>query len=340
MPLNRRQFLRQTTQAALLTGSLGGLQVAPAPAQEASSALAPQPIVDTHQHLWDLTKLRLSWLQGSPRLNRNHLPEDYVKASAGLNIVKAVYMEVAADADWQVAEAEYVLDLCRCGDTPTVAAVIGGCPGDDSFRSYIMRYKNSPYIKGVRQIPRTSKMGEDLFGDRKFVDGIRLLGELGMSFDLCGSPSRLLDAARLVDACPDTRFILDHCGNADPKWFEAPGNAEPAEAVAARRKAAEQWRRDIAALAERSRVVCKISGIISLVRKDRWTPADLAPVVHHCLSVFGPDRVMFAGDWPVCTRVASLGEWVSALKAVVQDRSQEEQHKLFYGNAMRFYGLS
>lgn len=340
MPLNRRQFLRQTAQATLLTGSLGGLQVAPAPAEEASSTVAPQPIVDTHQHLWDLTKLRLSWLRGSPQLNRSHLPKDYVKASAGLNIVKAVYMEVAADADWQVAEAEYVLDLCRRGDTPTVAAVIGGCPGDDSFRSYIMRYKNSAYIKGVRQIPRPSKMGEDLFGDRKFVDGIRLLGELGMSFDLCGAPSHLLDAARLVDACPDTRFILDHCGNADPKWFEAPGNAEPAEAVAARRQAAEQWRRDIATLAERSRVVCKISGIISRARKDRWTPADLAPVINHCLNVFGPDRVMFAGDWPVCTRVASLSEWVNALKAVVQDRSQEEQHRLFYDNAMRFYGLS
>jgi len=109
--------------------------------------------------------------------------------------------------------------------------------------------------------------------------------------------------------------------------------------LAARRQAAEQWRRDIATLAERKSVVCKISGIIARARKDHWTAADLAPVINHCLEVFGPDRVMFAGDWPVCTRVASLAQWVDALKEVVRGRSQEEQRKLFFENAMRCYGL-
>lgn len=337
MPLDRREFLRQ---AALFTGSVGALRFASAQAAgEDPAAVAPLPIVDTHQHLWDLSKLRLSWLKGSPQLNRSHVMKDYLEASAGLNIVKAVYMEVAVDPDCLVDEAEYVLDLCRRGGTPTVAAVIGGLPGDDSFRTYLMRYKDNPYIKGVRKIPRTSKAGEELFGGTRFVEDIRLLGELGMSFDLCGAPSRLLDAARLVDACPDTRFILDHCGNADPKWFEAPGKDEPAEVLAARRQAAEQWRRDIASLAERKRVVCKISGIVSRARPDRWTPADLAPVINHCLDVFGPDRVMFAGDWPVCTRVASLPQWVGALQEVVKARSQQEQRKLFHDNAVRFYGL-
>ncbi len=339
MSLNRREFLRQTAQTTLLTSSVGALSRAPVQAEEKTSPTAAIPIIDTHQHLWDLQRVRLAWLKGSPQLNRSYVTKDYLAASAGLNIVKAVYMEVAADVDCQVAEAEYVLELCQAGGTPTVAGVIGGCPGDEGFRSYILRYKDSPYIKGVRQIPRTSKAGEDLFGDKQFVAGIRLLGELGMSFDLCGDPTRLLDAARLVDACPGTRFILDHCGNADPKWFETPGGNEPAEALAARRQAAEQWRRDIATLAERKSVVCKISGIIARARKDHWTAADLAPVINHCLEVFGPDRVMFAGDWPVCTRVASLAQWVDALKEVVRGRSQEEQRKLFFENAMRCYGL-
>jgi predicted TIM-barrel fold metal-dependent hydrolase len=341
MPVNRRQFFRQTAQAALLTGSVGAFHLAEVRAEgETPSAGATIPIVDTHQHLWDLGRVRLSWLKSSPQLNRSHVMKDYLQAAAGLNIVKAVYMEVAADVDCQVDEAEYISEICRRGDTPTVAAVIGGCPGEDSFRPYITRHKGSKYIKGVRQIPRTSKAGEDLFGTKTFIEGIRLLGELGMCFDLCGAPSRLRDAAQLVDACPDTRFVLDHCGNADPKWFEAPDKDEPAEAVAARRQAADQWRRDLATLAERKSVVCKISGIVARARKETWTPADLAPVINHCLEAFGPDRVMFAGDWPVCTRVASLGQWVRALQEVVKQRSQEERRKLFHDNAVRFYGLS
>lgn len=341
MPVNRRQFLHQTAQAALLTGSLGALRLAEGRAEGGTpSSTATLPIVDTHQHLWDLSKVRLAWLKSSPQLNRDHVMKDYLQTAAGLNIVKAVYMEVAADVDCLVDEAEYIQEICRRGDTPTVAAVIGGRPGEESFRPYITRYKGSPYVKGVRQIPRTSKAGEELFGAKPFIEGIRLLGELGMCFDLCGAPSRLLDAAKLVDACPGTRFVLDHCGNADPRWFEAPGKDEPAEAVAARRQAGQQWRRDIAAVAQRKSVVCKISGIVARARKDTWTPADLAPVINHCLEVFGSDRVMFAGDWPVCTRVATLGQWVAALKEVVKPRSQEEQRKLFHDNAVRFYGLS
>ena len=74
--------------------------------------------------------------------------------------------------------------------------------------------------------------------------------------------------------------------------------------------------------------------------KDSWTPDDLAPIINHCLDVFGPDRVMFAGDWPVCTRVATLRQWVQALRQVVGNRSLEQQRKLFCDNAVRVYGLA
>ena len=69
-------------------------------------------------------------------------------------------------------------------------------------------------------------------------------------------------------------------------------------------------------------------------------PNDLAPIINHCLEVFGPDRVMFAGDWPVCTGVATLRQWVHALKQVVQSRSIEQRRKLFCDNAVRVYGLA
>jgi len=339
MRMNRRQFVRRTARAALALGSASLLRTAPGMAEEhqASKKADLLPIVDTHQHLWDLDVLRLSWLKSAGPLNRSFVTKDYLEATRGLNVVKAVYMEVAVDPDCLVAEAEYVIGLCKRGDNPTVAAVIGGRPGEEGFRDYITRFKGSPYIKGIRHIlPGDTP---DLWSQEQFIDGVRLLGELDMRFDLCMPPARLADAAKLVDQCPDTRFILDHCGNADPVAFMSTERRKSARPSRPPQHDPDQWRRDIARLAERERVVCKISGIIARAPEENWAPDDLAPIINHCLEVFGPDRVIFASDWPVCTRVASLREWVGALKDVVRNRPEEQQRKLFYDNAVRFYVL-
>ena len=297
------------------------------------------PIVDTHQHLWDLSKLRLSWLKEAGALNRSYVMKDYLEATAGLNVVKAVYMEVDCDTVDQVAEAEYVIDICRGGGVPTCAAVIGGRPGEPGFRDYIRRYKDSKYIKGVRQVLFAWKEASAFFLDKAYVDSVRLLGELGMRFDICVAAAGLADAAKLVDLCPGTRFILDHCGNADVKQFypaEKYPNAEEAEKA---RRFADRWRRDIEELAKRKNLVSKISGVVATVPKQ-WTAEDLAPIINHCLDSFGPDRVMFGGDWPVCTKGATYRQWVEALRRVIAGRSEAEQRKLLAENAVKFYGLT
>jgi len=297
------------------------------------------PIVDTHQHLWDLSKLRLSWLKDAGALNRSYLMKDYLEATAGLNVVKAVYMEVDVDPVDQVAEADYVVDLCRRGGVPTCAAVIGGRPGEPGFREYILRHKGSPYVKGVRQVLFAWKEGSAFFLDKAYVDSIRLLGELGMSFDICVAAPGLADAAKLVDLCPDTRFILDHCGNADVKQFYPSERYTSAEESEKARRFVENWRRDIAALAKRKNLIGKISGVVATVPKQ-WSPEDLAPIINHCLDSFGPDRVVFGGDWPVCTKGASYRQWVEALRQVIAGRSEAEQRKLLSENAVKFYGLT
>ncbi len=340
MRIHRRQFVRETVRAAVAAGAFGALGIAPAGAEEARASAGPAalPVVDTHQHLWDLDVVRLSWLKSAGHLNRSFVTKDYLQAAEGLNVVKTVYMEVAVDEDYLVTEAEYVIGLCQRDDNPTAAAVIGGRPAADDFKQYITRFKDSPYVKGVRHILPGSE--PELWSEKRFIDGIRLLGELGMRFDLCMPPERLPDAAKLVDACPDMRFILDHCGNADPVAFMTPERQEAARPTRAPQHDPDQWRRDLAKLAERDRVVCKISGIIARAPKENWTPDDLAPIVNHCLEAFGPDRGIFASDWPVCTRVASLRQWAGALKQIVRDRPESEQRKLFHDNAVRFYGLT
>ncbi len=341
MGISRRRFLGQSLGAA---AGLGGLGIAVTPSGNAEekkpvSTSPAIPIVDTHQHLWDLAKLRLPWLKGAGELNRSYVMKDYLEATQGLGVVKAVYMEVDVDPADQVAEAEYVLEICRQGRSPTCAAVIGGRPGAEGFRGYITRYKDSPHIKGVRQILPGPESGKAFFLEKPFVVGIQLLGELGMSFDLCMPPAALGEGAKLVDRCPGTRFILDHCGNADVKMFRPAERHESPQKAQTARRFVDNWRRGIDELAKRKNLVCKISGIIATVPKGNWTPDDLAPIINHCLDSFGPDRVMFASDWPVCTQGAALRQWVEALRHVVRDRNEADRRKLWGENAVRFYGL-
>ena len=156
------------------------------------------------------------------------------------------------------------------------------------------------------------------------MKGVQLLGDLGLSFDICIRPGELPDAAKLIDRCPGTRFILDHCGNA--QVHHAP-------------KDREQWKRDMGEVAKRKNVVCKVSGFVASSGKGKWTTDDLAPVINHTIESFGWDRVMFGGDWPVVTLAATYKEWITALREVVKDRSEAEQKKLFHDNAVKQYGL-
>lgn len=279
-------------------------------------------IIDTHQHLWDLSRFRLLWMTPDSPLNRSHLMEDYLREADGLGIVKTVYMEVVVDPEQHVAEAEYVIDLCERDGNPMAAAVIGCRPASPGFADYVARFTGSPYVKGMRQVLHEDRTPPGFCLQDDFVRGIRLLGESGMSFDLCLRSTELLDGATLADLCPGTRFILDHCGNANVQTTDR-----------------SQWARDMKEIARRENMVCKISGIIASARPGAWTPDDLAPIIDHTVEVFGIDRVMFAGDWPVCTQTATLRQWVEALLKTVDSWAEADKVRLFHDNALRFYGI-
>ena len=310
--IDRRDFLSAAAGATL------------AAAAAAKDDPKMHPVVDAHQHLWDLTKVRLNWVKPDDPLNHSFTPAEYAGATHGLGIVKSVYMEVdVVDADLQ-KEADYVLDLIKSKSSPTVAAVLGGRPNKgEAFRTYVNQFKGSPYVKGLRQVVHTEHTPPGYSTTKEFIAGVRHLGEIGLRWDICIRPADLPDAAKLVSECPHTRFILDHCGNAP--ILDA--------------KKMEQWKKDIATVAEHKNVVGKVSGIIASVKKGAWSVDQLAPAVNHTIEVFGPDRVMWASDWPVCTLGAALREWVAAAKEIVHDRPAEQQRKLFHDNAVRFYGL-
>jgi L-fuconolactonase len=316
-PLPRRSFVQLSAAVAA-----GACAVGPAAASAEEPDAEALPIVDTHQHLWNLEQFKLPWLGEAPLVARSYTMRDYLDASAGLNVVKTVYMEVDVAPEHQQAEAEFVIDLCRQPEALMCGAVISGRPASEGFADYIRPLAKSPYIKGVREVLHNPRTPPGYCLDEAFVRGIRLLGELGLSYDLCMRPADLPDAAKLVAACSDVQFILDHCGNAPVQGEDL-----------------SQWRQDIAALAELPNVAGKISGIVAGAKAGTWTVEDLAPVVNHTLDVFGPGRVVFGGDWPVCTFAASLRQWVVALRQIVADRPLDERRRLFPDNAVRIYRL-
>jgi L-fuconolactonase len=144
----------------------------------------------------------------------------------------------------------------------------------------------------------------------------------------------LSDGAKLAALCPETRFIVDHCGNADPMAFR-PAKADRGSS----QRAADEWKRGIDRLAALPNVICKISGIIA-----RLPPGgdahDLAPIVDYCLEAFGPDRVVFGSDWPVCLKGGSLRTWVDMLGEIIATRPAIDRTKLWSANAVRHYRLT
>jgi L-fuconolactonase len=323
--LSRRRFL-------LATGGLGFAAFASSfqrsdLLQAGDGLKATGPIVDTHQHLWDLSKLRLPHLKNpkAKPLRRNFLLSDYNEATAKAHVEKTVYMEVDCDPKQKRIEADYVLNICRTPGSQMKGAVIGGVMHSDEFAAYIKEFAQNPYVKGVRTVLHNPDLPRGMCLERQFVDNVRLLGHLGLSFDLCMRPGELIDGVRLGEKCEQTRFIIDHCGNMDVQSADA--------------KLRSAWEQAIKAAAARPNFVCKISGIVVTAKED-WKPSDLESVINFCLESFGEDRVFFGGDWPVCTLKSTYQQWVDALNWIVRNRTDAFRRKLFHDNAVRFYKLA
>ena len=315
--MNRRVFLGTAAAAAALP--------AIAPPRSPARDAAMLPVIDTHQHLWDLSKFRLGWYEPGGPLDASFTPKEYAEATAGLNVVKAVYMEVDVVPEQQRQEVEFITALCESGKTPTCAAVVSGRPEDEGFAEYAKPFKGHKYIKGVRRLLQVDATPAGYCLKPQFVKSVQLLGDLGLSFDLCIRWAELPDMIKLVDQCPGTRFILDHCGN--PK-----ADFTPADQAT--------WRANLGKMAGRKNVVCKVSGFLANGWKPgEWKPADIAWAVNGPIEAFGWDRVMFGGDWPVVTLAGSYKDWLTALREIIADKPEADQKKLLHDNAAKFYGI-
>lgn len=277
-------------------------------------------IIDAHVHLWHPDIFNMPWLEDVPALRRSFGLQEYHEQTRRLPIAGMVYVEVGVDPRQALREAYHVVKLAQ--EEPRLQAIVAAAPIEQSAAvgGHLKALTAlSPLVKGVRRNIQ-DEAEPDFCLRPDFVEGVRLLAEYGLSFDLCIRHWQLRSIVELVSRCPDTRFILDHLGKPDIKQHVL-----------------DPWREHMAQLATLPNVWCKISGLVTEADSQHWAPDDLAPYIAYTLEVFGEDRVVFGGDWPVLLLATSYNWWIKTLNSLTRHLSLAAKHKLWAENARRFY---
>jgi predicted TIM-barrel fold metal-dependent hydrolase len=274
-------------------------------------------LIDTHQHLWDLRQFPYSWCAGIPKLNRTFNLEDYRAAAAGLEISKTIFMECDVDEPHLLAEAKHIQSLADAH--PLIAGIVASArPERADFVAQLESLLALPKLRGIRRVLHV--MPDELSQSAMFAENVRRLAPHRLTFDLCVLARQLPVAIKLAGSCPEVQFILDHCGVPDVKG-----------------RALDPWRSHISQLAALPNVACKISGLVAYANPDSWTVEDLRPWVEHAVASFGHERVVWGGDWPVCTLSATLQQWVEASHRLTSRWTPAQREQFFSGNAERIY---
>ncbi|RXK54597.1 amidohydrolase [Oleiharenicola lentus] len=275
--------------------------------------------IDTHVHFWDRGHLPYPWLDEVPAIAGPHRPAELQAEAGGRFPEKIVFVECGAP--W-LDEVKWVEQLAAA--EPRIAGIVAKCMVNEGATTVanLAELKKHPLVRGVRHLVQ-HEPDADFAARPEFIAGVRAVGAAGLSFDLCCFHHQLPAVVRLVQACPDTRFILDHFGK--------PG---------IRAKLLDPWRAHFAELAALPNVDCKLSGLITEADHQAWTPADLKLYVDHALATFGPGRLLFGGDWPVAKLAGAYPRWLDTARSLVSHLPIADQDAIFRRNALRVYLLA
>jgi L-fucono-1,5-lactonase len=272
--------------------------------------------VDAHQHFWRYTEDEFGWISDAMAAIRgDYLPADLLPLldEAGIDAT------VAVQARQTIAETEWLLELAE--ENPRIAGVVGWVPlVDPTVERTLESLTANSKLKGVRHVLQGES--DEYMERHDFHAGIALLQRYSLTYDLLILERQLPSAIKFVDRHPGQPFVLDHVA----KPLIAAHKLEP-------------WRTQIRELARRPHVVCKLSGMVTEADFGHWTIADLQPYIETVLEAFGPKRLLFGSDWPVCAVASSYTKWVSVVKECFAELSADEQEMIFGGNAIEFYRL-
>ena len=272
--------------------------------------------VDAHQHFWRYDPQRHKWIDDNMSvLKRDFLPDEFVR-ELGVNQMDA---SIAVQVDQSEAETLFLLELADAN--PSIAGVVGWVDLRSSAVTERLQYFSQfEKLRGFRHIVQAEP--DDFLARPDFVSGLAALEPFGYTYDVLVYPRQLPAAIRLAAKLPQHTFVLDHIAKPEIKS----GLLHP-------------WRKQICELAAHPNVFCKLSGLVTEAHWQNWTPEDFKPYLDVVFENFGPERLMFGSDWPVCLLAADYGQVKRLIADYVHRNAPDHENAIFGENAMRCYGL-
>jgi len=272
-------------------------------------------IIDSHHHFWKYTKKDFGWISDEMnQIRRDFLPEDLKKTitASGVDGV------ISVQARQSLEETDWLLNLA--GKNEFILGVTGWLPLiDENTEGYIERYASDEKLKAVRHVIQDEE--DNYFILRKdFNRGVSLLKKYDLIYEILIFEKHLPQTIDFVDRHPDQLFVLDHI--AKPLIKE---------------NLISPWRQNITELAKRENVFCKVSGMVTEADFKRWTPEQLRIYFNVVLETFGPERLMFGSDWPVCLVATEYGIWLDTVKGFISELSDNEKEMILGGAAQKVY---
>lgn len=275
-------------------------------------------IVDAHLHLWDPTARHHEWLAAYPALHRRFGPDDL--GSARHLLRGAVFVQADCRDEEALDEVRWVERLAEAD--PLLCGIVAYAPvhRGRAAAQDLAHLASRPLVVGLRRLLQGQPV--EAITARPLVEGVRMLADWGLTFDLCVTHDQLPAVTHLVQACPRTTFVLDHLGK--PPVGRGRGDA---------------WREDLASLAAFGNVACKLSGLSTEAPAGMPT-SELRPYLEYGLEVFGPERCMVGSDWPVLTLRTTIERWFDLVRDVVSELAPEDRAAVMAGTATATYGLA
>jgi L-fuconolactonase len=277
--------------------------------------------VDAHHHVWDLSVRPQEWLDGGAfaPIRRSFGVEDLEPAAQAAGVTATVLVQTVP------LPGETPEMLAIAGKGGLVKAVTGWvdltAPSVADDLAALRGGPHGGYLKAVRHLVQ-DEPDPDWLRRSDVARGLRAVAAAGLRYELLVYPHQLPAAIAAVTALPDAPFVLDHC--AKPRIAE--GGWEP-------------WASGIRDLAHRENVTCKLSGLVTEADWTQWTVGGLRPYVDHVLEAFGPRRLMFGSDWPVCLLASPYDRWMSTVDDLIGGLSADERAAIRGGTASRVYDI-
>lgn len=273
--------------------------------------------IDAHHHFWKYDPIEYDWIDDAmATIRRNFLPEDLqpVIRAAGIEGV------ISVQARQSLLETECLLHLAT--DYDFIKGVVGWVDlVSPNVIIQLETYSRNPKLKSVRHVVQGEPDDNFILG-ADFNRGISDLKRFGLAYDILIFERHLPQTIRFVDAHPDQVFVLDHLAKPRIKSREL-----------------EPWGRNLRELAKRPNVYCKISGMVTEADYGTWKEAQLRVYFEVVLEAFGPKRLMFGSDWPVCLVACDYARWHALICKFVSHLSADEQARILGGTAIEAYKI-